>query len=146
MATRISGCGTRRLCTLKGLSVALICVLFCGCAGQRDYDAADFPAASSAAGGESVAWNGKLLDIRQAARSAKSGTVWMGTSPRWTLVFRIVESKPRIPPFAAGKKLILAVPNPLYLLQTNDFRVGDSFKGNMMVWRGTDGRLHGEEK
>jgi len=122
-------------------ALCLLFAAFVSCTSTRHYDADNFPAASSAEGGVSVTWRGRLLDIRHSPPRRAKDAVRAGSSPRWIFEFRTIESKPCIPPFVPGRKVAIAVENPLVFLGTNNFHVGDSLAKTLLVWRSPAGEL-----
>ena len=134
-------CKTNCAMPARWMALCLLVAVFTSCAPGRHYDARDFPAASSAEGGVSVTWRGRLLDIRHSPPRRAKDAVRAGSSPRWFFKFRTIESKPCIPPFVPGRKVAIAVENPLVFLGTNNFHVGDSLAKTLLVWRSPAGEL-----
>jgi hypothetical protein len=120
--------------------------LLAGCASARSLDAGDFPTAASAEGGTAVAWKGTLLDIRYAAPDDRPSVVHVGGFGRWTVVFRVTESRPQIPPFASGRNVTLGIDKPLGFFGTNAFARGDTLEKTLVVWRDGYGRLCADER
>jgi len=134
-ADTLSTCGARILVFIA------TCAILAGCSGPR-IAAWDFPRARSAEGATPVLFTARLLDIRRAAPRDRADVVYVEGRGDWTIVVRVMESTPVIPPFVPKRNVTLAIEAPAAFFGTNDLKVGGRVDRRLAVWRGEDGRLH----